>query len=190
MPDTQEGQWEATSRQVSRMTDTLGKPIDAGVFDTVVALNLHGINTTGSCEGHLDHGIAAPWVDIGASGVRPMEKQVFLKMREFEQAHETDMPKDQRWSIREAAEEAKQEVKSLHYKERQKVVVFLDVFYQARFVPFDTRLTLNPFWIGGCRIESHGADYQEVLPLEEQRINLERYQEEMRAFTDFLKSRI
>ncbi len=46
------------------MKDKLGKKVDAGIIETVVVLNLLGMPTTMSCEGHLDHGTGAPWVDI------------------------------------------------------------------------------------------------------------------------------
>ncbi len=57
-------QWTETSEKFSRVTDRLGKHIDKGIFDTVVALNILGFDTEQSCEGHLDHGLAYPWIDI------------------------------------------------------------------------------------------------------------------------------
>ncbi len=56
--------WKHFADQLGNVTDRLGKPIDSGIFDTVVALNLFNIHTTQSCEGHLDGGIAAPWVEM------------------------------------------------------------------------------------------------------------------------------
>lgn len=58
-------QWDETAEKFRKVTDKLGKPIDAGIFDTVMALNVLGVPTTMSCEGHLDHGLPYPWVDIG-----------------------------------------------------------------------------------------------------------------------------
>ncbi len=40
---------------------------------------------------------------------------------------------------------------------------------------------------GKSRLESQGADMQEVLPLEERRQKLQDYQQEMQDFTAFLK---
>jgi len=51
------------------VTDGLGKEIDQGIFDTVVALNVLGIPTRQSCEGHLEWGTGAPWVDIQAKSI-------------------------------------------------------------------------------------------------------------------------
>src|SRR5260370_29918875 len=56
--------WDELAKKFSRTTDRLGMPIDAGIFETVVVLNALGIHTMASCEGHLDHGLPCPWVDI------------------------------------------------------------------------------------------------------------------------------
>ena len=54
----------AAARQVDSMRDALGKPVDAGIKSLVTALNVSGFPTTASCEGHLDWGVPAPWVDV------------------------------------------------------------------------------------------------------------------------------
>jgi len=41
-----------------------GPPIEKGIVDLVVALRYWGINTTGSCHGHLNHGCRYPWVNM------------------------------------------------------------------------------------------------------------------------------
>lgn len=56
--------WEELSEKFSHVTDKIGMPIDGGIFETVVALNVLDIPTSMSCEGHLDHGLPYPWVDI------------------------------------------------------------------------------------------------------------------------------
>jgi len=58
--------WEETAKQYRRVVDKLGKKIDEGIFDTVVALNMAGVTTRASCEGHLDWGVPHPWIDIEA----------------------------------------------------------------------------------------------------------------------------
>src|SRR5216683_6860035 len=62
--DWEHASWEEGRSEVSRFTDRLGSPIDEGIFDTVVVLNLLGFRTFQSCEGHLDHGCPYPWVDV------------------------------------------------------------------------------------------------------------------------------
>src|SRR5579862_3856182 len=60
--------WEAKRREIDQLIDGLGLGIDEGIKETVVAFNMLGLNTSGSCEGHLDHGLTTPWVDIEAPG--------------------------------------------------------------------------------------------------------------------------
>src|SRR3712207_1504419 len=70
-----EQRWQQSAAEVNRITDRLGMPIDEGIKETVVALNVLGINTVASCEGHFDRGTGAPWVAIGARGVEEVERQ-------------------------------------------------------------------------------------------------------------------
>jgi hypothetical protein len=46
--------------------DGTGRRIDSGIIFLILALNASGIRTTFSCEGHLDHGLAYPWVWVPA----------------------------------------------------------------------------------------------------------------------------
>lgn len=55
---------EAIRGKVEQMRDRLGKPVDKKVKKLVVGLNYCGIPTVASCEGHLDHGLPYPWVDV------------------------------------------------------------------------------------------------------------------------------
>src|SRR2546426_6951982 len=57
--------WMKMEQEVGRIADKLGRPIDPGIRESVVALRVLGLTTDGSCEGHLDHGVRAPWIDIG-----------------------------------------------------------------------------------------------------------------------------
>lgn len=56
--------WRQCWHEAEVITDALGKRIDPAIRGTVVALRVHGFATQGSCEGHLDHGLPYPWVDI------------------------------------------------------------------------------------------------------------------------------
>jgi hypothetical protein len=49
---------------VACTVDSQGRPIDLGIMGTVLYLNVHGIRTISSCEGHLDRGLAYPWVRV------------------------------------------------------------------------------------------------------------------------------
>ena len=50
--------------KADKITDRLGMPIDRGIKKVVIGLWLNGIETTGSCQGHLRQGLPYPWVDI------------------------------------------------------------------------------------------------------------------------------
>lgn len=54
----------AIEEEVNNLADDLDEPVDEKIKRIVVALRYSGFNTTGSCEGHLDHGFPYPWVEI------------------------------------------------------------------------------------------------------------------------------
>lgn len=60
--------WEKITNEIEHTADRLGCPIDKGIRKTVIALNVFGINTAQSCEGHSGkHGAGTPWIDIEAT---------------------------------------------------------------------------------------------------------------------------
>ena len=67
--------WDEVAERIDRTVDRLGKHIDAGIKEGVVALNVLDINTHSSCEGHLERGIAAPYIDIDAKLSKEEEEQ-------------------------------------------------------------------------------------------------------------------
>jgi hypothetical protein len=62
--NNKQAQYRQMLQKVSRITDNLGMHIDEKIKLLVVALNLMGFNTRQSCEGHTDHSMGSPWVDI------------------------------------------------------------------------------------------------------------------------------
>jgi len=56
--------------------------IEEGIKETVVGLNVFGIETVNSCEGHPNHGRIAPWVSIEKWENKPKER--FAGQKEFE----------------------------------------------------------------------------------------------------------
>jgi hypothetical protein len=74
--------WNEVATRFERVTDKLGKRIDTGIFETVVAFNMAGIPTRASCEGHLDWGLPYPWVDIEDKTLIPT---VYSYLRQFYQ---------------------------------------------------------------------------------------------------------
>lgn len=73
--------WQDMAGRISRITDKLGMPIDPGIMDTVIVLNLLGIVTVQSCEGHIDHGIAAPWIFFTTSGIEELSDYEQVKQK-------------------------------------------------------------------------------------------------------------
>jgi hypothetical protein len=176
---------------VTRMTDKLGKDIDPGIFETVVILNLLGIPTTQSCEGHLEHGTGAPWVDIEDTSASAQSKEVGQLFSKAAQAQ-----REQTHSVEEIihlfdqAHQARQAVKQIHLAVRQRLIDYLAAFYKNRHVPYDVQLVIQSRdTTGRSRLESQGADFQEIAPPEIKQRKLLEYQEEMRAFTAFLKEK-
>jgi hypothetical protein len=53
-------------KEIEQITDGLGMPIDEGIKEAVAIFNAVGLYTSASCEGHIDRGISAPWIEISA----------------------------------------------------------------------------------------------------------------------------
>ena len=78
--------WQRAEARVLKFTDKLGKGVDKGIRETVVGLNALGINTSASCEGHLNWGTGAPYVDIEAKnkGRAKLKKNVKRNQQEIQ----------------------------------------------------------------------------------------------------------
>src|SRR4051794_2537985 len=65
--------WQRKLHDIETVRDALGRPLDSGVKEIVAALNIIDIPTSASCEGHIDRGKGAPWLEVGAAN-RPAER--------------------------------------------------------------------------------------------------------------------
>jgi hypothetical protein len=63
------------SREVAKLTDSLGHPMDGGIVKTVVGLRVHGVETAQSCEGHLGKVNNEPYVLIRGKRVDEIEEK-------------------------------------------------------------------------------------------------------------------
>src|ERR1700690_3570997 len=61
--------------EVNTIVDKLNHPIDEGIARSVAILRYKGFNTNGSCQGHIDHGLSYPWIDIDCYNIFDNEKQ-------------------------------------------------------------------------------------------------------------------
>lgn len=177
--DSKEKLWQEKSKEIDIITDRLGMPIDEGIKEMVIALQLLGINTTASHEGKLDrHPI--PYIDIESSDP---EKDILEE--KSDELFDSDRNKNE-----EELNIIDKKILRLNLEERKKIIILLEEFYQNRKVPFESRLGLHVGARGKMRLQSQGADFQEIE--EDEKIKAERlkaFQDEMNAFKDFLKQK-
>lgn len=171
------GKWNEVAEKMSKVTDKLDTPIDEGIFDTVVALNVLGVTTVQSCEGHLDRALAYPWISLSPNvkvkepeEIEQLRRDVTIKIV----AYQESIPKELRELDRIS------QLRTL-----SKLYEYLGMFYKDRHVSYDVMLV-----IAFHRLQPCGASFIELLLIEEQEKKLSQYQSEMKAFTDFLKERI
>jgi hypothetical protein len=166
-------------------TDALGKGIDPGIFDTVVALNALDIPTVASCEGHLERALAAPWIDVEPPEVLTLRQQ----LRELQDQEGVHRAPGATYTPSDGVGRLRRQIKEQQLDARLKLMALLDAFYRERLVSYDRRLIIsNRDWLGRSRIECQGTDFQELAepPLRQQK--LAEYQGEMQAFAAFLKT--
>ena len=72
--------WNTISAQVEQITDKLGKPVDGGIKEAVVAFMVNDLTTESSCEGHLDWGYPYPSVFINHSLKSPEFREKVLAL--------------------------------------------------------------------------------------------------------------
>jgi hypothetical protein len=172
--------WHHKLQEIDELRDGLGKPVDAGIRETVAILQLLGLNTSASCEGHLDWGLPVPWVDVHVPETKALrEQRMPLEVRldaleegtlEFEQVLQE---RNAVWHLEEQWE-AQAYVPLFHY---------LEAFYTDHFALYDHRIILD----GRGRVTIQGGVLQAGRDAETRARKLTVYQVEMRMFTDFLK---
>lgn len=183
--------WAKVAAQVDEIKDGLGQPIEPGIKEVVIALSVLGINTTQSCEGHLDRGFAGPWVEIS-----PEETEELKKLRGDIKILAADVDaKEKSKAPREELEELYHKTHKLDAKEdryvlseTKKVFDLLREFYEERNPGFGQMLILR-FYRSDARLMCQGTELQGIMSPEEKAANLKRYQGEMKSFTEFLKKK-
>ena len=166
--------WDEMAERVGKVTDKLEKPIDEGIKEGIIALNLFDINTSASCEGHIDHGVYAPWIDI--QGKIPKDTR--------EQFQELFKNKGQN---EEKLKELSREIERRNLEEQRKILPHLDEFYHGRDVPSHKRLIIENISLG--RLESQGVRFQKIEDEKVRQERLQEYREEMNAFISVLKDK-
>jgi len=164
--------WQEVAERLLHTVDGLGTPIDEKILETVVALNVLGVCTSQSCEGHLDHGRPYPWITFTTALAETLKQSANV-------VAETDYA---------AAHHLKRQVEALHAHDQQKVLGYLALFYAQRQVPYDQLLIVYSRIPGTSRLECQGGITQVLQPAERQAQKLVAYQQEMQAFAAFLKA--
>jgi hypothetical protein len=185
MIDQKEAAWQQNLEKYSRISDKRNMPIDAGILQMVVVLNLLDIRTTASCEGHINWGTGAPWIHIRAEDPNGEDQRVTQARQEaLRQETLKQLPReeiDRLFSeMHQIAEQAEQKHRRLRLME------LLTAFYADRQVPYDIRLSIQNLGVIS-RLESQGASVIKMYPHSIREQKLLAYQQEMQEFTAFLK---
>lgn len=196
--------WQAKKEEIEQVTDRLGFPIEPHIKNTVVGLNLFGLNTVQSCEGHSDRGIGAPWVEIAAPN--EPEWRFIGQMEIFEQIAEKygvsieavlHADNEEAWQEAWQLTTQKTSTTTPDYeaweektrRSRERAGILIEEYYKDRKIEAPVALFLD-----GDRIHNGGSDYMLVKEMDdEQRSGLpERlvtYQSETESFSSFLMGR-
>jgi hypothetical protein len=172
--------WDELAKKFSRYTDRIGMPIDEGIFETVVALNALDIPTSMSCEGQLHHGLPYPWIDVSTPSFVKDDTPETTEILEL-QRRLIELRREQEKDLKR--QQLRMESETLDLQRRHKVFGYLSDFYKQREVPFDRIITFEQ-----KRIRSQGGAYLPLLIEDERAKKMNEYRDEMRDFTDFLKS--
>ena len=203
-----EAAWESKRKEIEGYADALGYGIDGKIKESLVALNILGLPTSASCEGHIDRGISAPWVEISAPNEPEErfvgEKETYQKIAEKYGITSEDVKRSnnhQAWV--EAEIETSKNDETERYKkwqgENEKLMVkaegLIQEFYKNRKASEGDRIVIDKYGAGIFRIHNGGEDYKNVPEniSEEQRRELSRrlsnHQKEMEKFSMFLKEK-
>lgn len=202
--------WNTKVEEVRNRLDAAGGEMDEGIVDTVAALNIHTIPTSGSCEGHIDHGVPTPWIDIEAPD-EPSERYNNEKQIEQGVAEKygltveemRDESHQREWIEACDACEASGETETYQaWREANKVirgqVESLVQQYTDQRGDIDPRLQLQLSDKGGggaFRLYLGGGDHEiDLGTLDDQQKRalsdrLEIYREEIKRFTKFLQNK-
>jgi hypothetical protein len=170
--------WNKIASEVDLIVDRLGKKVDEGIKETVIAFRASGLSTDGSCEGHLSSQKRSkgPWVDIGQAAM-----EIVQRARQKAGGKPVHMNNPEISQLR-------QELSDVMLRERTRLLTLLDEFYSDRTVPFEQRLIVI-FHSISARVMSQGVELQDLYPQDVQKKRLESFRREMDAFAAFLKNR-
>lgn len=179
--------------------------IEPGILDTVVALNVVGINTHSSCEGHQDKDrFDYPNVTVRTRESRSIYKKIY-GLRKSKDSLVYPDPKVLN-DIDTKIAKLEEHWKVLDEAEAYKIQRYLDEFYSTRQPSRDLQLVVDEgtmlksrsansarYWWNSesfSRIKTPAAEEgrrEEVSQMEDDRKKLQSYRAEMNEFAKFLK---
>ena len=198
--------WRHYETAINRVVDAEGEPVDPGIKDALVALNALEINTTNSCEGHVDKGCGVPWIRIES----PRDPD-----EHFQDEIATCQAMANKFGVslddvrRGACAEAKDAAAEIYLKNdetvafhnwkqsnrelRQRVVTLLDSFYSNRETSTDSRITIDDYGDDSFKISVGAAEKPidktgntQIKAAIEARLQLDR--QELNALTEYIKN--
>lgn len=187
--EEKEQRWQEMAARVEKITDKLGMPVDEGIKETVIVLNLLGLPTVQSCEGHPHRGVCGPWVDLRPDGIEAIYENHERALQVLVEVSRKEITREEQASAYQKVNEADAAAREPMILLAERLIAYLTAFYAGRQTPYDCVLTVHVVGMG-YRLECYGTSMQfgsYALPRNAER--LQPYQEEMRAFTEFLKAR-
>lgn len=159
--------------RVEGVVDGLGHRLDKGIVQAVAMLNELGINTSASCEGHVDWATGGPYIDITAKE----HTEIKARLRAVKPGPAQE----------EEQERLRAEMKLANTLEAKKILPALNEFYKARDTSYERRIGLSFYGQGITRLESVGVAFLSAESDPAAKVErLKEFQSEMRDFSDFL----
>ncbi len=191
---TTHAEYEQLKNKLESTTDKLGMKIDEGIFNTVLALNALGIPTSGSCEGHLEHGEPYPWVDVSMRLDRTKETNDLIeKSKELKNKGESLIEEGASINIiRDIFKEARELDLKIFHPIRIMYARVLDLlieFYTQHKTEYKYQIIIDE-GVSRGRIQSIGIMLQKVPGKVDRKIELEKYKNEMNVFSEFLLRKV
>lgn len=194
--------WQEAEAILSRVMDQMGQRIDEGILAPVVGLNLLGLYTSASCEGHLSWGCPYPWIefyrdvtepgceqavgmasqaDLGLQDQLIAQTQIETHLAEFTQ-------RDPLYQALNALLADYEAMKSATGSAGNQMTILLVPFAPGWYRLLAAEPSWWQRWDESERMEQ--TSWWEQTPLQERQSRLQRAQAEMAAFAAFLKARI
>ncbi|MGH9460193.1 MAG: hypothetical protein ACRD1X_03185, partial [Vicinamibacteria bacterium] len=194
-----ETRWREIEQEVDQIEDRLGRPVDEGIKETIVALKVNGFGTTASCEGHLEWGRPYPWVRVESSVAESLLGSA--RYSEFQEKAGRERKGGEFLTLEERDEARKLVLAQIEAngKEYERLSEMLAEFYDSpegrrRARPVQLRIEKGPWnqsylvpdavqHLGRRARESDSKDRAMKVKA------LASYRDEMERFTEFLRER-